>query len=881
MKRAAAHDVSAPLTLLRIPPEAPFAEHEPRAIRVWRDGLQGVRPDAVIQAATPPLLVPAAARAIRGLGDGFRNRDGSLFRVGGFPPDAEGDVGPDHYVQIVNSSIAVFDKAGGLLFGGVPTNTLWSGFGGSCETHDDGDGVVLYDPLADRWFVTQFAVRDVGPWFQCVAVSVTGDPTGQYYRYAYQYDGFNDYGKFGVWPDAYYATYNSFNASRVYRGAVVCAFDRASMLQGLPAAEQCFKLFQTAGPQRPGGLDPLYGNILPADLDGQNPPPAGAPNPLLSFDSARNLQLWKFHVDWVNPANTTLIGSGTCDAASCPPTLIRVADYVPLCFEQPTQVLPDGGPGLPDGGPPTQGTCVPQKGGALPLDSLADRPMFRVAYRNFADHESLLLNHSVRAGAGGGVRWYELRGLTNPAPGSVPVLYQQGTYAPDADYRWMGSAAMDSAGNIGLSFSRSGVGIDPGISFTARDAVDAPGVMGLGEGAIVVGNAPQNVPGMPRAAVRWGDYSNLTVDPADDCTFWLTNEYIPQRTLWGTAISFFQLPSCQLFSPVLTPRTGVLERGGKPAFFTLTLPAGTGPAGPFDLSTGELPAGVTATFSQLTLLPGQGAVLTLAASAGAVTSLGVPVAVAATLRTNNQPRYQVLTLDILGDDFAVSASPVAVVLSAGTAKRVTLQTRIAHGGAEPVAFAIGEALPPGLSASFTPPAVLAGGATTLTLTASADVAAQSATLAVRASSSAVSHVLGVSQTTLTLPTASLDAPAAGTRLVGSQTFTLSGGASRGTSISQLELLVDGRFVAGSATASPAAVVVDTRQLPNGTHQFAARATDANGGTSAGPALAMTVENPTGCGCSGTGGGLDAAGLCGALAFAVRRLARARAARRAR
>jgi hypothetical protein len=881
VKHAVAHDVSAPLTLLKPAPDAPFAEHEPRAIRAWKD-LPPMRPDASLQSSIPPLLVPGLLNRFEGIGDFFANTDASKFHIGGFPPDTDGDVGPNHYVQIVNSSFAVFDKTGRLLYGTVPTNTVWSGFGGACEARRDGDGVVLYDALADRWFISEFAVQSAGPWFQCVAVSTTGDPTGQYARYAYQYDGFNDYGKFGVWPDAYYATYNSFNANRVYRGAVLCAFDRASMLQGLPAVEQCFKLFQSNGPPLPDGSNILYGNILPTDLDGNNPPPQGAPNYMLSFDGANLLQLWKFHVDWVNPANTTLTGSSpTCNATSCPPINIPVQAYMPLCYD-PGTPLPDGGSILPDGGQPPNGTCVPQLGGQ-PLDSLGDRPMFRVSYRRFADHESLLMNHSIQAasgGGGGGVRWYELRDPNN----AVPVLYQQGTYAPDSGYRWLGSMAMDSAGNIAIGFSNSSATIYPSISYTGRNSGDALGQMTLGEGQITAGSGPQIVPGSDKASTRWGDYSNMSVDPSDDCTFWYTNEYIPPAPspgtpgFWHTTVASFRVPSCQLFFPVLNPQTGVLERGGLPISFTFSIPLGTNPTGPFALSVSGLPAGVSSSFTQSSINAGGSSQLTLTAASGtAITLRRVPVAVAATppatAQTPSQPRYQLLTLDVLGNDFSVGPAATSVLLSAGTSQQVTLQTGPVHGNSDTIAFGIQGVLPPGLAASFNPPSVLTGGSTTLTLSADPNISAQSATLAVRVSSANSTHVVGVAQTTLTLPTASLDSPLTGSRLLGLQAFTVSGTVSVGTSLAKVEVLADGKPVA-AGVASPSTFTIDTTHLPNGLRQFSARTTDANGGAGVSLAVPMTVDNPTGCGCSGAGG-VDAASLFLALSFVLFRRASGR------
>ncbi len=222
--------------------------------------------------------------------------------------------------------------------------------------------------------------------------------------------------------------------------------------------------------------------------------------------SNNDLAFWKFHVDWTTPANTTLTG----------PTTITVAAYNALC---------DGG------------TCVPQFGTPQQLDSLADRLMFRLAYRNFGTHESLVVNHSVAPGSGGGgVRWYEIR-----SPATTPTVFQQGTYAPDSNFRWMGSVAMDQSGNIALGFSLSGMLLHPEIHYTGRLASDPLGQMTQGEGTIIDGAGSQTT-----KLNRWGDYSMMGIDPSDDCTFWYTNEYIPSNGTfnWKTRIGSFKFPSC-------------------------------------------------------------------------------------------------------------------------------------------------------------------------------------------------------------------------------------------------------------------------------------------------------------------------------------------------
>ena len=396
-----------------------------------------------------------------------------------------------------------------MLYGPVNSNTLWSGFGGGCETNNDGDATVKYDRAADRWVISQFSVTTT-PYLQCVAVSTTGDPTGSYYRYAFDYGPaqFPDYPKLGVWPDAYYTTYNIFTNGATFAGAKVCAFDRTSMLTGAPATQQCFD------------TDATHGGLLPSDLDGPTPPPAGSPNYVLEF-ATNSLNMWRFHVDWATPANTTFGG----------PINIPVAAFSAAC---------SGG-----------GTCIPQPGTNNRLDSLADRLMYRLAYRNFGDHESLVVNHSVTASASVGVRWYEIRN-----PGGTPTVYQQSTYAPDATYRWMGSIAMDASGDIAMGYSASSGSLRPSIRYTGRLATDPLNTM-QAEATLITGTGVQT-----GALHRWGDYSSMSVDPVDDCTFWYTNEYLAgERHLQlAHADRVVPVPELQWRSAASSPAGRVLDR---------------------------------------------------------------------------------------------------------------------------------------------------------------------------------------------------------------------------------------------------------------------------------------------------------------------------------
>ena len=456
----------------------------------------GNQVDAAVQGTASGPAAPAFGSGVPGLGNGFSGPQGS-FTVNSAPPDTTGAVGATQYVQVVNSGLAIFSKATkAVVYGPVPTNTLWQSLPGPCATDNDGDAVVVYDKAAARWVISQFAVT-AAPYFQCVAVSQTSDATGAYNLYAFNYgSSFPDYPKLGVWSDAYYITFNIFNGNS-FGGAKLCAYDRVKMLAGTAATQQCFQLSTS------------YGGVLPADVDGAGAPPAGAPNYLLNF-GASSLNMWKFHVDWANTANTTLSA----------PTSIPVATFATAC----------GG-----------GTCVPQLGTTQKLDSLADRLMYRLAYRNFGDHESLVVTHSVKVGTSRkdpytGVRWYEIR-----SPGTTPVVYQQSTYSPDTTYRWMASAAMDRQGNMAVGYSVSSSSLYPGIRYTGRLVTDALNTL-QPESTIINGLGAQTGSNL----ARWGDYSTMTVDPTDDCTFWYSTEFLRQNGAfnWSTQIASFKYPGC-------------------------------------------------------------------------------------------------------------------------------------------------------------------------------------------------------------------------------------------------------------------------------------------------------------------------------------------------
>ncbi len=495
-------DVSAPVRDLAgvAPATSTEKEKKEKPLRVLPNmGNALNQNDGAVQAAVAPLVGTTNGLNFAGIGQGDYG-----FSVQYAPPDTVGAAGATQYVQWVNTDFAVFNKSTGQIVSGFPKpgNSIWAGFGGGCESNNDGDPIVQYDKLANRWILTQFSVSTT-PYLQCVAVSTTSDATGSYYRYAFSYGNvqFNDYPKLGVWPDGYYISYNIFNNAQTFAGSKVCAFDRAKMLLGdTSATQQCFQLSTS------------YGGLLPSDLDGTTAPLAGTPNFFMNF-GANSLNLWKFHVDFANPVNTTFTG----------PTNIPVMTFNAAC---------SGG-----------GACIPQPGTSNKLDSLGDRLMYRLAYRNRSGVESLLVNHSVTVGTNKktsvtSVRWYEIRN-----PNGTPSVFQQGTLSTaDKIHRWMGSIAMDKVGNIALGFSASSSSVYPSIRYTGRVPTDPLGTM-QSENIIQVGTGSQSTFQLH----RWGDYSAMTVDPVDDCTFWYTTEYLKSNGSWNwsTRIASFKFPSCQ------------------------------------------------------------------------------------------------------------------------------------------------------------------------------------------------------------------------------------------------------------------------------------------------------------------------------------------------
>ena len=425
----------------------------------------------------------------RGVKGPVVNVDGVGNVNGVYPPDTDGDVGPNHYFQMINLSFAIYDKAGIKLYGPAANATLWAGFPGPWQGHNDGDPIVLYDEQADRWLASQFAVQTSnGKSYQMVAISETGDPLGSWYRYAFEFDYFNDYPKIGVWIDGYYASFHMFGNSN-FVGSGFAAFERDKMLVGDPDAQMIYF----------GQYSSKFG-FLPCDLDG-DPPPEGTPAYFVGINnwSNHNMEIYRFTTDWETPSNSSYVLEET---------------LVPDAFNSNI-------------------SGISQPGTGNQLDALENMLMFRLPFRHFDDYNVMLATHSVKVGSTVGVRWYEMRDT-----GFGWSFYQQGTYLPDSDNRWMGSIAMSANGNIAIGYSVSSSSVYPSIRVAGRTP-DAPfGEMNIAEIEIVPGGSSQN------GISRWGDYSCMSADPTNDSTFWFTTEYM-KTSGWGTRICSFDFSDLQ------------------------------------------------------------------------------------------------------------------------------------------------------------------------------------------------------------------------------------------------------------------------------------------------------------------------------------------------
>jgi uncharacterized membrane protein len=694
------NDLSAPLSSM-----APSARvHKSR---VHRDapmpmptGTQG--PDPVIQRVLLGSSAPPPAASFPGIGAN-----------GSAPSDSNAAVGPSFVVDLVNSELAVYTKTGAAVLGPIPTNTVWSGFGGECQSEDDGDGTVVYDALADRWVVSQFALgaSGQGPFFQCVAVSATGDPTGSYYRYDFPFSSFPDYPKLAVWPDAYYQTMNTFSPSGVFTGAESCAYDRTSMLAGQPAVAQCFNTTTS------------YGALLPANYGGGTQPPTGAPDEQIGLgQDSSHLAAFAFHVDW-SPGfpGTTLTE-----------TDVPVATYSAAC----------GG-----------GVCIPQLGTTQRLDSLADRMMYAFQYRNFGDHEAWVVTYSVDVNGAAAPRWFELR-RTPPATSGALQDYQDSTFAPDSADRWMGSVAIDASGDIALGYSESSAVMHPAIEYTGRTPADPINTME--QETLLLQGAGSQTGGLN----RWGDYSSMAVDPSDGCTFWYTNQYEPTTGSfnWATQLGSFAFPTCvpradSDFSVALVPTTVSVAAGGT-ATTTVSTDWTAGATQSVSLTVSGLPSGASASLpASVTAAPGPPGTSSFTITTSASTPVGTyPITVTAAGPSTTHSATLTLTVGAPPPppDFTVGVNPGSQTVAAGSSASYTVTVTPSSGFTGTVNLSA-SGMPSGTTASFSPPSITNGSGTSiLTLSTMSSTPAGVSTVTVTATSGSLVHTTSIGLT-VTVP----------------------------------------------------------------------------------------------------------------------------------
>ncbi len=440
----------------------------------------------------------------------------------GYPPDTTGDVGPNNFVQAVNSSIGIYSKAGSQQ-AAMTFNTLWSGAGTGtpCDTSNQGDPTVVYDPNADRWFLADFSWSNLntGPYYECIAVSKTGDPVaGGWYLYAIRADDalrpyLPDYPKMGIWPDGLYMGVNMFceavptascPGAASYQGVRCYAFDRVAMEAGGSATVII------------ADLSTSYFTALPANLRGAAPP-AGRDEMFVSEDQiVFGWDVFKFHPNYVTPGSSTFTG----------PTLVSQTAYN---FAQP----------------------YTSPSSANLLDVLVDRNMNQVQYRNLGGTESLWVNHTVRTGSTAspyGIQWGQIN-VTGGTAAGAPVqqqIYGSPNFNNDGIHRFMGSLAVDKNGDMALGYTASNTGMNPDIRYNGRLVGDPGGTLPQTEGTLQTGGGSQNNVCGTSTCTRWGDYSEMTIDP-DGCTFWYTNEYYAASgNNWQTRIGSFKFPSCSI-----------------------------------------------------------------------------------------------------------------------------------------------------------------------------------------------------------------------------------------------------------------------------------------------------------------------------------------------
>src|SRR5579864_699429 len=629
------------------------------------------QPDGALQTNLGPLINAT----------GGTNFDGMSVYDGGYiPSDSNIAVGPNHVVETVNAAVSVYTKGGTRLMGPTALRSMWTGLGGECAANNGGDPVVQYDKAADRWMITQLGSLS-SPYAECIAVSQTNDPTGAYNLYSYSFgSNLNDYPKFGVWAtatnSAYLGTYNLFASGSSFVGPEICAYDRQAMINGTNAVALCYTGI--------GGA-----SFLPSDVDGPTTPLDGTPGYFLAFNGSSSLMMYKLAPNF----------------AASTATLTAMPNLSVTSF--------------------SESPSVPQPGTGMLLDSLSDRPMYRLAFRMFGDHEALVLAHSVVAGSSSGVRWYEIRGSVSTNP--TFSVFQQGTFAPDSDYRWMGSAAMDQAGDIAIGYSVSSSATFPSIRYTGRMPGDALGAM-ESEATLFTGSGSQT------GYNRWGDYSSMRIDPSDDCTFWYVNEYLPVTSSYGwyTRIGSFKFSGCGAvvpdFSLSASPSTISVTQGGAGVGSNITVTSLNNFNSAVSLSVSGCPSSATCSLSPTSVTPpaNGSATSTLTVTAGSTTPGGsYTVSVSGT--GSSGTRSTSVTVNV--PDYSLSASPSSLSIQQGQGKTSTITVGSLGGFAGSVPLSV-SGCPANTTCAVSPTSVTAPGSSTLTITTTSSTPVASSTITI-------------------------------------------------------------------------------------------------------------------------------------------------------
>ncbi|MGA2047197.1 MAG: hypothetical protein ABSG96_05865 [Terracidiphilus sp.] len=507
------HDVSQPLRDIAPSPLEPRKLLEPVPPPM---GKKGPAAESKTAEATPELVNGSTGLAttlgifnLAGVGNYFSGPDGS-FTPTSTPSDATGAVGTTQYLQWVDDSFAVFSKAtGDAIYGPAAGNTIWSGFGGACETNNNGQPTVNFDRMAGRWVVSQHAAPSGGPFYQCVAVSATDDATGTWNRYSFAIGAVNTVwenlnAKLGVWPDGYYMGFDMYSGT-TFMGSKFCSLNRSKMLLGQPSGIQCIQ------------LDPEFYSPIISDVDGGKAPPGGAPAYFAADDlNYYALDFWKFHVNWTDSQDSTL-------------------SFVIMLPEPPF--------GIPCGSP-----CMLQPN-QMGLNPHGSHVLGRLPYRNYGSYQSMVAVENAETVTT--PIFYEVRVAAN---GDL-YMYQEGELQSSSpSYRFFPSIAEDRAGNIATAYNSTNLDLYPSQFVSSRAPGDPLNTLG-NETLLNPGNGSQTTP-------EWDSRASLTVDPVDDCTFYYTEQYQPMdgTNNWSTQIENFTLAGCYVPLTIDTVPAGLIVK---------------------------------------------------------------------------------------------------------------------------------------------------------------------------------------------------------------------------------------------------------------------------------------------------------------------------------